>query len=228
MNTTAAQKGSIFTRYSLIIIALIVVAAILLFLAGDFVYSQIRPTTPTISVPTDGTSVGNNPPTFQGEMQLHSAIVIALDGKEVATRSYEGQTLWNYTPEQQLEVGDHTLQITAIGDGGLKSEPSEVITFSVPKRPQITSMYDGEEFNINKPPIFEGEAAPNVEVNIYIDDQFVQSVTSNENGKWKLETLPRLVSGTHSIYVNAVETIGVFDNVSEKFTFTVVTPNFAR
>ena len=219
MKQTAAQKGTIFTKYGVIIIIVIVVLAGALYLAGDFVYSQIRPEAPTITHPAHGTTVGKNPPTFQGEMPLGVAIKILIDGREVATRTPEAQTVWSYTPEQQLEVGEHTVQVYAVSREGLKSKKSEEIKFKVPRRPQITSI--ANEQTTTTQPTFEGESAPNAEVNIYIDEAYVSSTRSNDQGKWSFDALPRIPNGTHKVYVTAVETLGEFDNASETMTFTI-------
>ncbi|MFC1641047.1 hypothetical protein ACFL2D_03285 [Patescibacteria group bacterium] len=217
---TAAEKGNLFTRYTLTVIVAIVVVAAIIFLAGDFVYSQIRPASPTVSYPLDGTTVGNNPPTFEGDLPLSAAIKVFIDDKEVATRKPEGQTVWSYTPEYQLEVGTHTIYVLAVGEEGFKSQPSKTISFNVPQKPQLTSFYDGQAFDASQP-IFQGEAAPNVEVNLYLDGQFIMSTQSDTSGRFAFDSVESIPSGQHEAYVNAVKTIGEFDNDSESLKFVI-------
>jgi len=227
MERTASQKGKVFTGYSIFIILIVTIVGLVLFLAGDFVYSQIRPVEPTITSPVSGTTVGNNPPTFQGEMPLNATLKIYVDEKELATYRPEATTIWTYTPEMQLEIGDHTMHVIAIGEEGLKSRASSGISFNVPQRPQITSMYNGEEFSGESPPL-SGEAAAGVEINLYMDDQYIESTRSNTQGKWSFEELEEMRPGKHSVYVTAVKTLGVFNNKSEEFDFMLVLPQLLK
>lgn len=219
MTESAAKKGGVFTRYGVIIVIAILVLFGLLYLAGDFVYSEVRPDAPTITEPIDGTSVGANPPKFQGEMPLDVALEIFIDDKKDATRNFQAQTIWTYTPDQQMEVGEHTLYVVAVSKQGLKSKKSPLIKFTVPKRPQIGSLREGQSTSVQ--PKFSGDAAAGSEVNLYVDDTFIETTKADTNGRWEFSSLPRFVSGTHKAYVISVQTIGEFENKSEVMTFTI-------
>ncbi len=221
MTESAAKKGGVFTRYGLLIAVAIIILVVVLYLAGDFIYSTVRPETPTISEPVNETSVGENPPTFQGTVPLDAAIEIYIDDKKIATRNTQAQTFWNYKPDQQLEVGDHTLYVIAVGREGLKSKKSDVIHFSVPKRPQIASLQDGQTSALQ--PEFSGEAAAGAEVNLYIDNEYVTNTKADPTGKWVMpaKSVPSIAPGAHTAYVIAVKTIGEFKNQSQVMNFTI-------
>ncbi len=219
MTESAAKKGGVFTRYGVIIVVGIVILFGLLYLAGDFVYSEVRPQAPTITEPISGTTVGANPPKLQGEMPLGVAIEIFVDDKKVATRNIQAQTIWTYTPDQQMEVGEHSVYVVAVSHEGLRSKKSDVVTFNVPKRPQIASLEDGQ--STVSQPSFSGDAEAGAEVDLYIDDAFVQSVKADDKGKWAFAKLPSIEPGTHKAYVVSVQTIGEFENKSQVMTFTI-------
>jgi hypothetical protein len=219
MTESAAKKGGVFTRYGVVIIIGIVIVFGLLYLAGDFVYSEVRPAAPTITEPVDSTTVGANPPKFQGEMPLDVAIEIYIDDKKVATRTIQAQTIWTYTPDQQLEIGEHSIYVVAVSHEGLRSKKSSLVKFKVPRRPQIGSLQDGQ--TSVRQPQFSGDAGANAEVDLYVDDAFVNSTKADDKGKWSFEKLPSFAQGTHKAYIISVETIGEFDNKSEVMTFTI-------
>lgn len=220
MTQTAKKIGNTFTKYSVFIIIAVVLAGTVLFLAGDFVYSQIRPEQPSISYPFPGTTIGTNPPTFQGEMPVAAAIEIYLDGKKLDTRHPQDQTVWSYTPSTQLAVGEHTLSVIAISEQGIRSKPSEDVRFLVSKRPQITSYYDGQIF-VDGQPNFEGEAEAATEIDLYIDSSFVATTKSDGAGKWRFTKVPTLAIGKHEAKVIAVKTIGEFGNTSATLAFSI-------
>lgn len=219
MTESAAKKGGVFTRYGVVIIIAIVILFGILYLAGDFVYSEVRPDAPTITEPADGITVGANPPKFQGEMPLDVAIEIFIDDKKVATRNIQAQTIWTYLPEQQMEVGTHTVYVVAVSKQGLRSKKSTVVTFTVPRRPQIASFANGQ--SSVRQPQFAGDAEASSEVDLYVDGTFIESTKADASGKWKFAKLPSFGPGTHKAYVTSVQTIGEFDNKSEEMTFTI-------
>lgn len=221
MEARPHKTGSIFTRYSIFIVGVIGVLAVVLIAAGGFVYTQVRPDEPTVTSPLSGTTIGENPPLFEGTMPLRSALKIFIDDKEVATRSYQGTTLWSYTPEQQLEIGEHTIAVQAIGEEGLRSKKSTPITFTVPKRPQISNIRDGQEFFRGDKITLSGIAEKNTEVDLYLDGQFLLTTKSDGSGHWVFNAVPEIRPGKHSVYVVAVNTIGEFRNASEKMDIII-------
>ncbi|MEP4556763.1 Ig-like domain-containing protein, partial [Cobetia amphilecti] len=119
------------------------------------------PNTPTITSATDdvpadtgalasGDSTNDTTPTLTGSAEAGSSITVSLDGEVIGTTTADSNGAWSFTPNTELDDGEHVFSVTATDSAGNESAPSGEFTLTVdtvaPDAP-VLSETDGETAN---------------------------------------------------------------------------------
>ncbi|TNV11862.1 hypothetical protein FH968_22220 [Buttiauxella sp. B2] len=81
-------------------------------------------------IPADGTT-GDNTPTFSGDGEPGTTVIISDNGNEIGTAVVDPDGHWDFTPETPLDPGEHTIDTVVVDDAGNESDPSAPISFGV-------------------------------------------------------------------------------------------------
>lgn len=191
---------------------------------------------PTITAPTDGSSITDDTPEIIGTGEPGATVIISVDGDEVGQVIVDEDGNWSFTPEEPLGEGDHVISAIQVDPAGNTSEPTEVEVTVIedaeaPPPPTITSPEDGEQVD-DRTPTIEGTGRPGAVVTVIIDGTDTISGTVDHNGNWSITVPDALGCGRHTIVaVQAeVDTLALADvdatsltsEPSDPVTFDVV------
>ncbi len=95
----------------------------------------VKPATPQITDPPDGSEVKDPYPTISGTGPADTKILITNNGNSNTTTSTNDQGQFKVKLERSLYNGQHTLTAVAVSDLGVASNPSELVTITVTTNP---------------------------------------------------------------------------------------------
>lgn len=140
----------------------------------------------TIDSPADGAVTRDATPTFSGTGDPNSAVVIELDGEELATVYTDANGQWNWTPSENLEQGQRTVNAYPVGgDMSLGDTTSVTIDTVAPELTLAVEMADGDSGRAT----VSGTGEPGTQVEVYVDGELVATVTVGEDGTWSTEVI---------------------------------------
>ena len=176
-------------------------------------------------------------PTLSGSGEPGDTVSVLDNGEVIGTVVVDENGQWEFTPEQPLEEGDHSISVVVTDPAGNASEPSESLDFSVDSSvapmvidrielqddfgPVVGSIANGSSTDDATPTVVghvEGEAAW---VEIYDGETLLGTALVDAEGNWSFQA-PELESGEHSISARPVNAIGQVGEASDSIGFTVV------
>ncbi|AMO75849.1 Ig-like domain-containing protein [Pseudomonas citronellolis] len=184
-----------------------------------------------------GSVTDETQPTLSGSGEPGDTVSILDNGEVIGTVVIDENGQWEFTPEQPLEEGDHSISVVVTDPAGNASEPSESLDFSVDSSvapmvidhlelqddfgPVVGSIANGSSTDDATPTVVghvEGEAAW---VEIYDGETLLGTALVDAEGNWSFQA-PELESGEHSISARPVSAIGQVGEASDSIAFTLV------
>ena len=184
-----------------------------------------------------GSVTDETQPTLSGSGEPGDTVSILDNGEVIGTVVIDENGQWEFTPEQPLEEGDHSISVVVTDPAGNASEPSESLDFSVDSSvapmvidhlelqddfgPVVGSIANGSSTDDATPTVVghvEGEAAW---VEIYDGETLLGTALVDGDGNWSFQA-PELESGEHSISARPVSAIGQVGEASDSIAFTLV------
>ncbi|WAB90455.1 Ig-like domain-containing protein [Pseudomonas citronellolis] len=184
-----------------------------------------------------GSVTDETQPTLSGSGEPGDTVSVLDNGEVIGTVVIDENGQWEFTPEQPLEEGDHSISVVVTDPAGNASEPSESLDFSVDSSvapmvidhlelqddfgPVVGSIANGSSTDDATPTVVghvEGEAAW---VEIYDGETLLGTALVDDEGNWSFQA-PELESGEHSISARPVSAIGQVGEASDSIAFTLV------
>ena len=175
-------------------------------------------------------------PTLNGSGEPGSTIAIIDNDKQIGEALVDENGQWTFTPETDLEDGEHSFTVTSTDPAGNVSEPSEphvvIIDTVAPNKPTIDSVYDdqgdkqgnlvaGETTDDAKPTI-SGKAEAGSTVVIKDNGVVIGQAEANEAGEWTFVPPTPLGNGGHDLSVEAIDAAGNVSEPSDHFDFNLI------
>ncbi|HGG8722070.1 TPA: Ig-like domain-containing protein [Enterobacter cloacae] len=188
-----------------------------------------------------GTVTDDVRPELSGKGKPGSTVTI-MDGDDVlGSTVVDPDGNWTFTPEQDLDDGDHSLTVISKDPAGNEvTSPSFDITVdaTAPEKPVLGSATDdvgtirgdlsngGTTDDAN--PTFNGSAEPGSRVDIYDNGEHIGSTIADDNGAWQFTPTTPLPEGEHHITTTATDEAGNTGPESDDFVLvTDYTPPVA-
>ena len=196
----------------------------------EVIVDLLPPGLPSVAVTEDdGTVVAidengqaltkDSTPTFTGETEPGSKIVIEIDGQAPVEVEVGEDGKWTYTPPE-LGEGDHKIVITEKNPAGTEG-PSKEIDLEVDLTPPglpgtsiseddgtiVVIDEDGKALTKDPNPTFTGETEPGSTIVVEVDGQPPIEIEVGEDGKWEY-TPPDLEEGDHKIVITEKDPAG--------------------
>jgi LPXTG-motif cell wall-anchored protein len=190
---------------------------------------------PTISTPEDGSTITDTTPEITGTGEPGATVIVVIDDEIVGEVPVDDDGNWSFTPDQDLDLGDHTISVTQTDDAGNVSDPAEVqITVTdgeAPPPPTITSPDDGEAVG-DRTPTVTGTGQPGASVGLIIDGDQTLTSTVGDDGSWSVTVPDPLSCGQHTIVAvqtdvetlstASLSTLATTSEPSDPVTFEIV------
>lgn len=151
-----------------------------------------------IDEPSDGGEVTTSSPTVTGTGEPGSTVTVYVDGEEAGTAEVDEDGNWSWEPDEDLDDGEVTITAESTTDGGTTTADSTTFTIDTETDGVTITTDDGATFD-DGIPVIEGTAEPNSEVDIYVDGEKVDTVTTDENGNWSWEPDESMDDGDYEI-----------------------------
>jgi MYXO-CTERM domain-containing protein len=194
-------------------------------LARPFTIDTTAPFPPTVTSPTNGSTVANASPTFSGIAEAGSTVAVEIDGLIVGTAVANSSGQWTLLSPSPLADGPHTVRARATDAVGNQSTAGPTVSFSVdttaPATPTLVTPAAGSSSSSDRP-LVQGSADPGSVVTIRIDGVVVGTTVAASNGAFSF-TPAALADGPHSITVQATDALGNTSAASTPRTFAVDT-----
>uniref|UniRef100_UPI001C46807F Ig-like domain-containing protein n=1 Tax=Pseudomonas sp. RW407 TaxID=2202894 RepID=UPI001C46807F len=176
-------------------------------------------------------------PTLSGSGEPGDTVSILDNGEEIGTAVIDENGHWEFTPEQPLEEGDHSISVVITDPAGNASQPSESLDFSVDTSvppmvidrieliddvDPLTGVIANGGSTDDAAPLVQGHVEGEAQyVEIYDGATLLGTALVDGEGNWSFQA-PELASGEHSISARPVNAIGQEGEASESIGFTVV------
>ena len=170
----------------------------------------------------NGDSTDDTRPTLNGTAEAGSVVAVYDNGEKLGETTADENGNWSFTPETELNEGEHSLTTTATDAAGNTSEPSApwelVIDTTAPAQPGIDGEGPGlsgvidDKGPITGPienggstdddtPTFNGTGEPGDTVIITDNGKPIGEVVVDDNGNWTFTPETGLEDGEHEISV---------------------------
>jgi hypothetical protein len=193
----------------------------------------------TVTISPTGIAVVN--PTITGPVSLAPSAPLAFEGTAApgtqlrffdgdqplgeATAGPDGK--WHFEPPQPLAAGKHSLRTVTVDEAGQALATSRPLAVTVDPTgvavvdPVFASPASGTRLSSDKPPVFEGTAAPGTRLQFYVGKAFLGETIAASNGDWRFEVPGLLAEGEHTLRAVAVDQVGNVLTASEPLTITI-------
>lgn len=131
---------------------------------------------------------------------------------------------------KDLGVGDHMAMITAIDKAG--NETYTTLNFEIKPiaTPEISNY--AREMKTNDQFFVSGKSLPSTKINFYIENSegklFSKIIETDKNGDWFIINDLKLLNGRYVAWAEAINMVGIKSLPTEKISFLVTPPVFAR
>jgi phage protein D len=172
----------------------------------------IVPAAPTVTSPISGTAVMTDTPTFEGAGEPGGEVnVYDEGGSVVCTTTVAQDGTWSCTPDNPIDEGEQTYDVTVTDDAGNESDPTPVtldVDTTVPAAPAVTAPISGTAV-MTDTPTFEGTGEVGGEVTI-IDEggSTVCTTTVAQDGSWSCTPSAPLAEGEQTYEVTVTDDAG--------------------
>jgi hypothetical protein len=194
--------------------------------ANTFIVDTTPPAAPVVLMPTNGSTINNNRPTYSGTAEPGSTVTIIVDGEAIGTTAASSSGDWNFTQPATLADGIHRVKARATDAVGNPSPESNTHTFTVdtapPAVPVVLTPANGSTTTQNRP-TYSGTAEPGSNVTVIVDGEVVGMTTASASGEWFLTQPTALGDGSHAVKARAMDAVGNPSPESNTHTFTIDT-----
>jgi hypothetical protein len=174
---------------------------------------------PTIGLVTNNGTTNDKTPTLSGKAEALSTVHIYDGATLVGTVTAASNGDWSFTPSVELnENQTYNYKVTATdaaGNVSLESDPFTLTIKTTVPPPIISSAADNYDpvqnpalangaYTNDATPTLSGTTGANNTVNIYDNNNLVDTITADGSGNWSY-TLPTLSNGSHSITATATD-----------------------
>ncbi|MDY7228839.1 adventurous gliding motility protein AgmC [Hyalangium rubrum] len=191
---------------------------------NNFIVDTTPPPAPVVITPANGSTTGDNTPTYSGTAEVGSTVTIIVDGAVVTTVVATDGT-WSFSPTTQLADGLHMVRARAADALGNTSVDSNTNTFFVdttpPAPPVVLTPANGTTTSDNTP-TYSGTAEAGSTVSIIVDGAVLTTVVAT-GGTWSFTPTTPLADGSHTVVARAADTVGNISPDSNTNTFIVDT-----
>ncbi|MBL4608933.1 MAG: hypothetical protein JKY01_14040 [Pseudomonadales bacterium] len=174
-----------------------------------FTVNALPPSSPLISSPAGGGSVGDNTPQISGTAAVGLVEVFA-DGLSYCSVSTDGSGNWSCSGLTSLNDGNisFTAKVTdALGDTSAASGVTLVtIDTTAPVAPSISSPVDASILALSQLDV-SGSAEASSSVDVYDGSAFLCSGSADTGGAWSCNS-GNLAQGEHSLTAKATDLVG--------------------
>ncbi|MBL5829299.1 Ig-like domain-containing protein, partial [Serratia fonticola] len=185
----------------------------------------------------NGAATDDNTPTLKGRAEAGSKVTIYDNGNKIGVVETDGAGNWSFVPPEPMDIGSHTLTVTATDLTGNVSEVSLPWSINIvlgqPDAPIVDSVYDdygdivhslaSGDVTDDATPIISGTAEPDSTVIIYDNGQEIGRVQVNESGDWSFIPNPPLVDGKHDLTFVTLNQAGNYSEASSPWLVIVDT-----
>ncbi|EIV5116522.1 hypothetical protein L8909_004221, partial [Salmonella enterica] len=184
----------------------------------------------------NGDVTDDSTPTLTGTAEAGSVVHVYDNGREIGTARTDAQGNWTFTPRVALDLGTHTLTVTAEDAAGNESALSDAFELTldvggVPSAPAITNVIDDAgsktgplqsgDVTDDTTPTLTGTAQAGSIIHLYNNGTEIGTTTSDAQGRWTFTPDVALSDGDYSITVIAESSSGNMSPETGAFEFTV-------
>ncbi|WP_235503408.1 Ig-like domain-containing protein, partial [Trabulsiella odontotermitis] len=176
-------------------------------------------------------------PTFNGEGTPGNVIIIKDNDEVIGSTIVDDDGKWTFTPTDDLDEGEHELEVSEQDKAGNISDPSDPIQIVVdttpPAKPDVANALDDNDPITGKiqdggvtddsRPTFSGGGEPGDTITIYDGDEILGTTVIDDDGKWSFTPGEPLDDGDHSITVTQTDLAGNTSEPSDSLDFGVDT-----
>ncbi|NRA69546.1 MAG: Ig-like domain repeat protein, partial [Gammaproteobacteria bacterium] len=174
-----------------------------------------------------------NTPTFSGQGEAGSSIVLKIDQLVLTTKvDDEGNWTVPILSEDALQDGDYDFTITATDiAGNTASESGKLTIDTVAPTPfsgglqeistNDTGEFDNDGITSNTLPVFTGLGEPSAKVELFIAGESYQA-TVGSDGRWIIEVLTRIDDGAWSYVLTSEDLAGNQVSITDEMTIDTV------
>ncbi|KFK94905.1 MULTISPECIES: Ig-like domain repeat protein [unclassified Serratia (in: enterobacteria)] len=186
---------------------------------------------------SNGGTTDDTKPTLNGKGEPGDTIIITDNGNKIGEVIVDKDGKWEFTPETDLNEGEHKLSVIIQDPVGNQSKPSDpwvvIVDTTPPATPSIGSVYDnaGNITGDLKPgaatddttPTLKGQAEAGAKVEIFDNGTKIGETTAKEDGSWEFTPENELTEGDHSFTIRATDVAGNASELSEPWALVIDT-----
>jgi N-acetylneuraminic acid mutarotase len=192
----------------------------------SFTVDATPPAAPSVTAPSNGSTIANRTPVFSGTAEPGSTVKITVGLTEIGPALVDSSGNWNFTPSTPLVDGQYTVTAQAEDAADNLSPPSNAITFSVdlapPAVPILTAPAPGSTTRDNTPS-FSGTADPGSTITVTVGSTTLDTTTIGTSRNWTIAPTTALPDGTYSVTAQAADAVGNSSSPSQSYSFTIDT-----
>ncbi|HYH96540.1 Ig-like domain-containing protein [Hyalangium sp.] len=189
---------------------------------NTFMVDTTPPAAPAVVAPANGSTIGDNTPTYSGTAEVGSTVTLIVDDSSVGTAIADAAGSWDFTPTTALADGPRTVRATATDAVGNVNPTSVTRSFTVDTMPPgAPEMSLPETFNTQKP-VIAGMAEPNGTITIWLDGTEAGTAAATGTGLWVFSPDTELTEGDHQVKATARDAVGNVSSDSAELSFTIV------
>lgn len=206
--STSSQpaRHGIFTG----IMRIISILGLLAGLVSVPVYAADTLPAPTITGPTNNSTISSQTPPISGTAEPGSTVTVKEGATVICTATTAANSNWTCTPTAPLRDGLHTISVTATDDVG-NTSPAVSSMFTIdttaPTAPLINTPSNGSKTTNQRPPI-AGIAEPETTVQIKRGNTVLCTALVDSAGRWSCTPTTDLSYGQHTITATSIDDAG--------------------
>jgi hypothetical protein len=184
------------------------------------VKDTVAPTTPTLSAPTEGSSINTTTPTFTGTGEPGSTVRVSRMGVELCSTVVPPSGMWACTSTGLLP-GTVTVTARATDAADNASGVSPQRTFTIDTQAPVAPIISTPTTNASVAPMpsITGTAEPQATVTVFEGAALVCSVQASAAGAWSCSTV--LGTGPHTVVARQLDQAGNVSPDSPPRSFNV-------
>ncbi len=153
-----------------------------------------------IDVPVEGYVTNNAQLEFTGTADADTTAVLHIDGEDVSTMSIDSSESWSYTPSEDLDDGPHQafMVVTDLAGNSYQTPTRNFEIDTQAPAGTIESPADGLVTNDPQPDIY-GTAEAGSTVEVFLDGDSLDVVTTDSSGSWSAQFGDDLDEGVYEL-----------------------------
>ncbi len=182
------------------------------------------PSAPTVTAPTEGTTLATSQPTFSGTAEAGSTVTVREGATVLCTAAVNASGDWSCASTVSLPDGAHTVSAQATDANGNPSATASVgfnVDATAPVAPVISTPTQNAALNTTTP-TFTGTAEAGSTVTVREGTTVLCTTTANAvTGAWSCQSGVTLASGSHTVTARSMDAVGNTGPASAGRTFVV-------